>query len=371
MEITLNKAVIHEIIKEQHKNPFPLNPVKEVLPVDNEIVIRLIKSVLSLYGKKNNSAQYGVFKTRKNAGKYPDEYKKYVALQSPSDSQFLLMSEVALGELHRLAKQNQASSGGYILVADLETDNFRYVLVSMLKKKGGIRLNKKLIPEELEQIDLNTIHQAARINCDKFNEFLSANEEERKELNYLSFVTPSANKAATGYFVEALGCSKGTASAKATDTLITQSVGFFRSKPTLKDKRIEFKDELMRYLSDCAEKPKSAKLSEVDAIARSYFPSDIEGNADSLSEELYEHLNNDRNGVPPEFPVNSGTLKKHTHVKYKSDNWQLLFDKDALGISENSEVQYIKDSKKLIISDLPADLRNTIEDVLRDKGVKL
>lgn len=376
MDVTVNKVVIHELIKEQHRDPLPLNPMKKVIPSKNEVVVKLVAGILELYGKRNNSAQYGVFKKGPTAGSFPREFDSYYKLKLPSEKEFLEISEVALGELYRLAKSNPASSGGYILIADIESEGGRFLLVAMLKKKDGIRLNQYLIPEELEQIDINSIHQAAKLNIQKYGLFVNAGDEEKDEMNYLSFVTPSSNKAATGYFVEALGCSKGTASSKATDTLIRESVAFFRDKPELKESRFDFKDELIRYLHDCVDNGRSVKLSEVDLIARKYFPGSEIEETDAFSEALYTKLNSEINSVPKEFPANSLVLKRHTHIKYKSDSWQILFDKDLLGVTADSEIQYVVDrtgkaNDSLVLSNLPADFRQKIIDELRDKGIEV
>ena len=52
----------------------------------------------------------------------------------------------------------------------------------MLKKKGGILLTEDLVPASLEQVDLNSIHQAARVNFNRYNEFKTSTEEQQQEL---------------------------------------------------------------------------------------------------------------------------------------------------------------------------------------------
>jgi len=375
MELKINHVVIHEIIKQQHKDPFPLVPTDVVLPPENEVVIKLVKGVASLYSKKNNSAHYGVFKSGKDKGSFPDAYAQYFENEKNTDETFMDLSLTVIGELYRLVQGQQSSSGGNILVVDCEIDAYSYFLVAMLKNTDGISLNKRhsgnnapkvLVLEELEQLDLSTLHQAARINLGKYQEYVEATEEEQQEINYLSFVSPSASKSASSYFVAALGCSKGTASAKATDILIKESVNFFRKDTKLKVKRLDFKDDLLRYLNECQEKGHSVKLSRVDALARKYFPAEEEGMADKYSDALHEELNGEKNSIPVEFPISNSVLKKHSHIEYKSDRWKLLFDRDSLGIKENSEIRYLKDDSKLVISNLPADLREVIEAELRD-----
>ena len=49
----------------------------------------------------------------------------------------------------------------------------------MFKKRYGLRLNEKLEPEELIELDLNSLYHAARINFYKYAEHAKANAEEK------------------------------------------------------------------------------------------------------------------------------------------------------------------------------------------------
>jgi nucleoid-associated protein len=368
MEITIKKVIIHELVKEQHK-PFEKAVKKEVvLPPDNAVVLKLLQGVTSLYGRRNNSAHYGTFIDGKKAGSFPLAFDQYFSLKTASDKDFIQLTHDAMFELEHSAENTPAASGGYILAVDYESDG-RYFLIAMLKKKAGIQLSENLVPETVQELDLNSLHQAARINFSKFSTYKTATVEERAEINYLSFVSPSSNKSTAGYFIRALGCSKGTASAKATSAVITESSEFFKHRPELKEHRVKFKDDLTTYLEKCAERGDSATLSQIEAIARKYFPVDDHQKSDDLAEELYARLNGEKNAVPNEFPVSKLTLKKFTHIKYKTDNWDLNFDVTALGETSDAEIQYFSLDRKLVIRDLPAEMREKIEEVIRARKV--
>lgn len=79
-------------------------------------------------------------------------------------------------------------------------------------------------------------------------------------------------------------------------------------------------------------------------------------------------MNNDENQVPVEFPVNKSTLKKHTHLSYKGDNYQILLDKGVLGITQNSTVQYNKSAKTLLFRNIPIELIELVEAELKESG---
>lgn len=364
----LHQAVIHELVKAQHKD-IQKSIIKEILlPKENEIVQKLVAGVAGLYGKKNNSAHYGIFNGTDEAEHFPAHFEKFQSVTPSTDEAFLTLTKKAMKRLKHYAGNNMPSSGGYMLFASYVNEQSTFFLAAMLKKKAGITLTKDLVPKALEEIDLNSLHQAARINIDRFRAYKDATQEEQQDLSYLSFVSPRTAASAAGYFVTALGCAKGTASAKATDTLVTISCQFFKNKPELNTHRKEFKDSLVRYLTTCENNGKSAKLSEVEKIAREFFPAKDQLQADKLSEQLFETLNNDENQVPVEFPVNKSALKKHTHLKYKGDNYQILLDKGVLGITQNSAVQYNKKAKTLLFRNIPIELIELVETELKESG---
>lgn len=365
MDIKVNYAVVHELRKEQFKDIQPSFIRQEVFDVTKPAVSKLIVGATSIYGKKNNAAHYGIF-AKKTASEFPEEFDGYTKIVISKKS-FLEITGSAMGELHAAAKKATAASGGYILFVDYESGNARFLLIAMLKKRDGLRLNEELEPEELIELDLNSLYHAARINFSKYGEYANADDEAKQELNYLSFLSQSAGRSAAGYFVTALGCAVGTASAAATKNLIMESVRFFRDRPNLYPNRIRFKDEVLRYLEQQRDTGLSVKLSEVEAIARQFFPAEMEGQADDLASEFTGHLNSEAVGVPVEFPISKATLDKYTHVLYKADNWQLKFDRNSLGEGVDAEIRFVEQDRKLIINNLSDQAVEVIRQALADK----
>jgi nucleoid-associated protein len=368
VDTQVNFAVVHELIKEQHKDIQDSDIRDIVLKKDSPAVSKLVVGATSIYGKKNNAAHYGVF-AKKTDSEFPKEFASYAKLPL-TEAFFLEITRSAMGELHVAAggARARASTGGYILFVDYENSQGRFFLIAMLKKRDGLRLNEKLEPEELIELDLNSLYHAARINLQKLEAHLQASDEEKQELNYLSFLSQSAGRAAAGYFVTALGCAVGTASAAATQNLIKESVKFFRERSNLHKSRLAFKDDLLRYLEKQRDLGHSVKLSEVEKIARSYFPAEFDQQADDLADELTGHLNSEAVGVPVEFPIHKGILDKYTHVLYKADNWQLKFDRSSLGESVDAEIRFVEKERRLVINNLSKEAIAVIRKAIADKA---
>lgn len=334
--IKINKVIIHELVKEQHKKIQPSNLRETLLDADSDPVIKLVYGVTSLYGKRNNSAHYGTFRNDEGRGSFPNDFETYSKISNPSEQQFVDLSTAAMKALFKQAEGMHAASGGYMLYTDYSNAQGRYFMVAMIKQKEGLTLSKQLEPEELTQLDLSRLYQAARISYGKLSAYRAATLVERQEINYLSFVSPSASKSAAGYFVTDLGCAPGTASARATTTIIKESVDFFRNNERLKPHRQTFKNLLLTYLTEKEEKGESVKLSEVESLARRFFPADEDNIADEFADEFISRLNSDENGVPVEFPVNKPALNRSKRIQYKSDNWDLSFERNSLGTKDDA-----------------------------------
>lgn len=354
MAITLNKVIIHELVKEQREAIQPSDLREHVLPSDNPSIIKLIEGVVGLYGKKNSSAQYGVFKAGEGKGQFPAAFQGYYS-EALTDKNFKALSLVGMEELFMRAQSELLASGGYILFADYESNNTRYFLSAMVKQKPGYKITGELEIEDLEYIDLSRLHQAARISFEKYLEYQGANDVDRLDINYLSFVNPSNNAKTAGYFVLAFGCQAGAPSAKATQAVVAESVAFFKREESLKAHAEDIRAKLHDYLGGKQNNQDSAKLSEVEHIARDFFPPD---DADRFSEELVAHLNSDEIGVPNEFIVNKSKLHKMTHIVYKGDDLHLTFDKNDLG--NNADAAFYFDGERLTINELPADLKEIL-----------
>jgi nucleoid-associated protein len=364
--VAVKHAVVHALVKDQHQAIEKSIIKDQTLNPNDDDVIKLVEGVVSAYGSRNNSAHYGVFReVGEGRGSFPDAYHSFASLtQASTTQQFLELTKVAMDELYRKADATPASSGGYMLFAEYSQGDTSFLIAAMVKQKEGLTLNEDLRPEALMQLDLKKLHQAARINLSRYHAYLAAAGEEKAELVYLSFISPHPGKGASGYFVTALGCQAGATSQRATDNLIKATNTFFKGREELSSKRYDFRSDLLAYLDEKREGGQFVKLSEVDALARKYLPADEPGVQDALSEELMAFLNGEENAIPSEFTLSETALNRHKQIRYKAENWQINFEKTALGETDTAEIFYDKDSKKLVLRNIPEDMRSVIEEEL-------
>lgn len=361
----IKQVVIHELIKKSGTTTVKTKSADKLLNIDLPLVIELVAELNKLYGTKGNNAIYGTFSKKDATNQFPDHTDQY--LENESDDLFLALSLRCLAELTREASAQQSSTGGYIVFARYK-EQHNYLLIAMIKDKQGLQVNADLEPVGITSIDLSKIHQAARINLTTYANVSGSEEnlENDETKAYLSFVSPRTNHDVSGYFIKALDCSDGVPSAKATNNAFTTVDAYCQTILELKPLRSKAKDSLIKYLEDCLERKEPATLAGVEHSILQVVPAEHY----ALLEGFSQFANSDEHQLPETFGVNAAKLKTYTRIISKNPDWELSFQRTALGIDENSELRYDKNTDSLIIR-CSNDLRKKIEDQLNNTGYQL
>lgn len=370
----IKHVIVHELIKESgndfyYENPFNLR--KTELDKENKIVNKLVEDVIKLYGSRGNTAHYGIFKKDNDRGPIPDEFNNYFSLTNYSSKDFINLSISIMKQLFESAKGQSWPSGGYIVFTDYISNGVRFLLVTMIKKKGGMRISPALEPEEMIHLDLSNINQAAKINFHLYNQYLSADETARTELTFLSFVSKTKGQSASAYFISALGCDKGIASSAATRALPREARNFFKKDVDSKPFAEAFRNKVIRYLDETNRADQPAKLTDIADIAAAQLTSLEEDKRNEIIEGFMQHLNNENMRIPSEFVINKSTLDKIKNVSYKDKLLSFNFDKELLGETNDAMVYYDEKSGSLSFNKLPAEAKNKIEAAIKERKAAL
>lgn len=361
MAFSLRYCVIHELVKESGKQSVE-TIIKPLLPEDDKHVINLVISLNELIGKKESQAARGTFDNKSKIYKVPGAFDEYYNGEIKS-SDFHSFTKICMNELVRQAKDpaRVAASGGAIVFAHYQNGNSHFLLITMVKQKEALRLDNDLKPVGIVQIDLNKIHQAARINFDKYYQYEVTAEEEKP--TYLAFVSPKINLDASGYFVAALGCTDSVPSAKATEGILSAVKSYFDANREISGYKREAYDTLIEYLNS-RENGELASLIDIENVIKPMLPTDKRQHMD----HFVDFLNGELICLPLEFSINKSVLNKHTKVKASSPGWEINFEKRFLGVSAQSIIQYRKEERKIIISRLDDNILEKLDAVLREKG---
>lgn len=364
--ITLRNVVIHGFEKAQHTHIITECVVKDrVLDVTQAGVIRLVSSVVGLLGQAGHGLSYGQFGDEGREGRFPEAFADFLA-SDKEGAAFLTASAVAMEELTTAAARQALATGGHILFAYYTNEiGDPYFLTAMIKPHAGVSLDADYVPIESEQIDLKKVSQAARINVNRYREVVAAaNRDDEVEQTYVAFVGKSKDSDASGYFVEALGCTKGIPSSRATDNALSGVRSFFSNADVLRRYRTAAHDSVFQYLQAQMDRKEPASLEGVVHAASSVVPGEFVAALTGLS----GYLNDEERRVPEAFLVHATTLKKRTSLKADETGWRVQFEQQLLGSTPNAAFYYNEHAGTLTISRLPERFRRKMEDVLRDRA---
>jgi nucleoid-associated protein len=371
MGFELKFAIIHGFEKEARQT-YVKKVIKKTVVLDNDLVpvLDLVQGVANLLGKPGNILSYGQFGDDMRQGKFPAAFDNYS--NSPLDeATFIALSHTAVDELAHASQSESFSTGGHILVAFFMRDSSPFLLVAMIKKKGAVTLDVNYVPIAVTEIDLTKVHQAARISIARYltnrpsTPNISNDEDEQADdRTYLSFVGQGTHNNASGYFVNALGCTKGISSSRATNNAITGVRDFF-APAALRPFRSASRNATIAYLRQQSLRGHNAKLNDLVYAALSV----LEEGIDELVEPLKNHLNGEKVKVPSEFAVHEKTVIKKSIIKggAESANWTVQFEQSLLGTKQNATVVYDQRRKSLTFTELSAALIADIEAELGER----
>lgn len=349
MSFVVKNAIIHSITKKQNVTVVEKIVKKtRLLDVQNAAVISLVEGVNGLLGKPGNTLSYGQFGNDMREGQFPSKFGNYLPLEA-QDAEFLKISHCALSELADQAAQKSGSTGGHILVSSYESEGKPFFLVAMIKQRGGIVLDDDYVPQEIVEVDLSKVHQAARINISRYLEVMSlpsateSDDEVPEDRTYLAFLGVRGDNQAAGYFLLALGCTKGVGSSRATINVVTAVVDFF-SRPELRNHLQDARSAVSTYLYSKLDSGQDAVLSEIAYCVTGVLKSRQE----EFIEEFKVYLNSENAKVPAAFPVHGATLRKSTRIKAENkNNWTIQFERRLLGRTPNSTIYFDEKRKSL------------------------
>jgi nucleoid-associated protein len=368
--ITLKTAIIHSFKKIAHTD-LVSDVVKKnvVLDTQNPALESLVEGINGLIGKEGNSVVYGQFADDGRQGPFPDRFSAFVDVRD-NEAEFVALTHLAMDQLVEQARGQTLATGGHILCAQYTSGASDFFLVASIKQRGGIQLDENYVPKAIQEVDLKTVQQAARINLVKFvtvtaaavlaaegEADVDAADAEEVDMTYLCFISRGRDSQASDYFISALGCAKGVASGRATKNAIDYVGRFFRNNKQLKPFAYKAKEAVVRYLQDRLADGKSARLDTICHAAIQHVPPDL---VDEIA-GLKDYLNDEKHRVPEDFTVNPKSLKEKTRIKGEAASWSLQFERGALGKEPNSDVFYDEGRKKLTLSNMNQELLDLIE----------
>lgn len=336
----LKHLVIREVMKEEEK-PAVVADRGGVVTSSTDIASQMVESLNNALARRS-TLTHGSFNQENPAG-YPfiDAFSQYLESKQTSDA-FSTLCDTGLAQLTAAidAPSARSATDGYVVFSHYALERYEFLLVALVRNRATISLGDDLTPQQINQLDLDKLHQAAKVNITNFR---------KGKESYLSFTGTKETGSVTHYFATAFGCTDVVPSKKSTSDLL-QAAKDFCTEHGMYDEREQVVEDVVSYLNRQRSEKLTANLPEVEQIFDQYIPPE---QAEELSGSFSRFANGERYQVSHEFQPHTHTLNNLTKLKLKSDNWQADLSKKSIGMpGTGNDIEFDEENKQLVIKRL-------------------
>lgn len=351
--------IVHKIEKEANKTCITDNDwvrKRKGLDVHNHLVNVLIDGILTAYKR---GKYFGSFIKDYEECPVGNWFKEYLESQSTNNGQttdkefvgltkFVALTWRLLRRIRDQMEKKAFATGGYFVFAQYSIDSKNYFLVAMVKDRRGLVFTDELEIADVTEIDLNNLHQAARVDIDLFNK----NEEP-----YLSFLKAKNQPSELiEYFTKALCCiprKPPTKEVFAVVDLVCKKANL--GPQETRDARERVYDLLSRNIG------KPVTLLKIDSILDPLLKEEHYGLFSSVA-------NSDKHKINVKFEPDGTALIKFRKIKIKTPLWSLNFEREALGAPRsNSDVTWDREGQFITVINIPVKYQQQLNAILKSK----
>lgn len=349
----LKHLAIRELVKESEETPARITERGGIIPTASPIAIQLFETLNSAFSRRS-SLTHGSFNNEEEQS-YPfiASFEEFVN-QEWDENAFTDLIDKSMAQLAAAINNPTAhtANGGYVLFSLYASDRYEYLLIALVRDKASIGFDNDLHPTEVMEVNLDQLHQAARINISTFR---------KKQDSYLSFIGSKEKGEITHYFSTAFGCTDVTPSRKSTGELI-RATRDFCNQNNMSDRKEEVVEDVVSYLSRQRTEKESANLNEIENLFDAYIPPE---QAETAAGTFGKFANKGPYNVSQEFQPHTSTINRFAKLKVKSDNWSVDFTKRNFGeLNSGKDIEFDEDNGRIIISRLPSKVINQLREAL-------
>ncbi len=352
----LNHLVIRELVKEAEDSDVHISAKGGPIDVHSAMANQLFDALLAAFNRRA-ALTHGSFNEENEEG-YPfiAAFERFVK-SGNSAQDFGALTECGMAQLAAALGSPSARSatGGYVIFASYSSDRHDFLLVALVRDKTSIALDENLLPTAVMEVNLEQLHQAARINVSTFR---------TGKDSYLSFIGSKQKGDVTHYFATAFGCTDVTPSRKSTGELI-RAARDFCNYHDLAEKKEQLVEDVVSYMERQRAEQQSANLGDIERLFDAYIPPE---QAETVAGTFGAFANQGPYNVSHEFKPHTGTINRFAKVKAKADNWQLDFTRRSLGhLDSGCDIEFDPEQKVLLLRRLPSKVIEQLRDALEQR----
>lgn len=348
----IKQLVIREL-QESEERKVNLTPRGGVMRADSPVAADMVEALSAALSRRATLIHGSFDPEKKEETPFVPAFESYVE-QEPQANSFLALADVTLSDLVEKMnnRQSLSSNAGYVIFSHYQEDRYEFLMIALVRNRPTISLDNELHPTQIDEVDLDKLHQAAKINLTNYR---------KGKDSYLSFIGSKEKGDVSQYFAETFGCTSATPSKKATGDLI-KAAKEFCSENGMKEQQEQIVEDVVSYMNRQRSEKQSAQLPDVEQIFDQYIPPE---QAETLTGTFGKFANSDRYQVSHEFQPHRHTLNAVTKVKAKADNWQLDFAKRAVGpANSGQEIEFDEASQTLTIRRIPSKVVEQLRAIL-------
>jgi len=338
--MSIENIIVHEVRKEEDQSVATIYPRNEENIVDEHA--QTLSTQLSGLFRKTGLLT-GRFETPEN----PDDPKPHFVtlLESHFDEgnfeNFVTFSDAAAREFKRKLDETGASKGGYLWFNHYTYNEENFLSIVLLRKKNGLALSNDLTLDQIEQLDLDKLHMAARINL---TAWLSGTST-----RFISFRIGRGAKDVTEYFAKFVGCEEYTRARADTQNLVQVTKKYCAVNNFSDDKTEDVKQFVFERCNTWLDESEPVLLERISELLDSSFTPQEEGRFLEIAQDDPFFLSN-------EVPIEKSALRGLTRYTGKTKKLSLSFDSDLINIS----VFYNENDEEIRITDVPVKLKEQL-----------
>ena len=287
----LTRLIAHQIKKKAHETKAVLQLRETMLSATTAVAVDLFDQLRTSFTSGNPSA--GAFLTTgATVPRFQQVLTRY--LKADTDAAFVKFTQDALAILRDEMVQQQASTGGYVVFAEYDADNTKFLFAALLNTKAKPNFDEKLNLISSPMLDLDHLRHGARVRFDK----LADNQD-----GVVQFISRKA-EGASDYFFNFLGCTEIVRSDVQGRNLHSALEKWAADQNLNEDQRYQLMQGTYTYWQDCRNHGRPMTLT---GIANSLTPQD--------PAPLLTHLANETNELAGEFSAPAPSVMK-TFIKF-------------------------------------------------------
>jgi nucleoid-associated protein len=252
-------------------------------------------------------------------------------------------SELLIDKLNEPTAQQ--AKGGYLLLNHYTHQGSHFLSVVLLRMRQGISLSADLSFTAVDELNLDTLHMAARINLSDWR----AAATER----YIAFKIGRQARDVTQYFSDFIGCREYRAAKEDTKNLVAATGDFCARRNLSESETLGVRRQVEELCRDRLDSGSPVFLEDIASLLDARYPPE-----DEKGQGLFLSIAQDDYGLTNTPAIDRGGLRSLVRYSGKTKKLAISFDADLL---DQGAVRYDSDTKSLTITELPESLLAELE----------